>query len=130
MDVHRVLDHVVGGDALALVFRMGLAGVGQVERGVELLGGHRRVGGIDDSVSSADALDQAMGVHHVRLFLDVPEVLGLSALVLQTFLVGVEHDVVGTDAAGDVFLPRQVDSLGNGLYGGSKLFTIHFSLFT
>ena len=49
MDVDRELNHVVGRYALALILRMGLAGVGEVEAGVELCGGHRRVGRVDDN---------------------------------------------------------------------------------
>ena len=50
MDVDAELDHLVGRDALALVFWMGLTGVGEVEGGVELCSGHRGEGGIDDDV--------------------------------------------------------------------------------
>ena len=56
MDVDGVLDHVVGGDALALVLGMGLARVRQVERGVDLLSGHRRVRRVDDNISAVDTL--------------------------------------------------------------------------
>ena len=56
MDVDGVLDHVVGGDALALVLGMGLSRVRQVERGVDLLSGHRRVRRVDDDVSAVDTL--------------------------------------------------------------------------
>ena len=51
VDVDGVLDHIVGGDALALVLGMGLAGVGQVEGGVEFLCGHRGIWRVDDDVN-------------------------------------------------------------------------------
>ena len=104
MDVDRELDHLVGGDALALILGVGQSRVWQVERGVKFLGGHRRVGGIDDDDPFAHLLQQTLGMHHVRLFLDVAEVLGLCPLVAQTLLMGVQHDVVAHDAARNIFL--------------------------
>ena len=77
MDVDAVLDHVVGGDALALVFGMGLTCVRQVEGGVELFGSHRGIGRIYHRITPIDTLQQALGMHHVRLLLDMAEVLGL-----------------------------------------------------
>ena len=77
MDVYRVTDHVVGGDALAFVFRMRLTGVGQVVRSINFLSGHRGIGRIDHDEASIDLLQQALGMHHIRLLLDVSEVLCL-----------------------------------------------------
>ena len=77
-----------------------------------------------------EGLNEPLGVDHVRLFLDMAEVLGLRALVSKTLLVAVEHDIVGSDAAKNVFLPGEIDGLRDGFNGGSKLFTIHFPLFT
>ena len=48
VDVHAVLDHLVGRNAFPLVFRMRLTGIGEVERSVQLLCGHRRIGRVDD----------------------------------------------------------------------------------
>ena len=100
VDVDGVLDHVVSGYALTPVLGMGLAGVGQVEGGVELGGGHRGVWGIDHNEGCTIygftiyyLLQEPTGVHHVRLLLDVAEVLGLCAFVAQAFLVAVQHDV-------------------------------------
>ena len=50
-------------------------------------------------------------MHHIRLFLDMPEVLGLCSFVFQTFLMGMKHDVCFTDAVGDVFSSGEVNSL-------------------
>ena len=60
-----------------------------------------------------DGLEQSLGVHLVGFFLDVAEVLGLCALVAQTFLMGVEHDVLVGDAAGNLFFAAEEDRLGN-----------------
>ena len=116
MDVDGVLDHVVGGDALALVFRMGLARVRQVERGVDLLRGHRRVGRVNDDISAVDTLQQPLGVHHVGLLLDMAEVLGLGPFVAQTLLVAVEHDIVFADATRNGVSLSEVDGLRNVAY--------------
>ena len=50
-------------------------------------------------------------MHHVRLLLDVAIVLGFRPLVAQALLMAVQHDVVGTDAAGNVSLAREPDGL-------------------
>ena len=52
-------------------------------------------------------------MHHVRLFFDMTEVLGLTAFVGKTPLVAVEHDVVGSgsDIAGEVDRLRNVTYL-------------------
>ena len=117
MDVDAELDHLVGWDALALVFRMGLTGVGKVEGGVELCGGHRGVGWIDNHLRATYLLQQSLGMHHVRLFLDVAEVLGLCTFVAETFLVAVEYDVVrrGLDIGREIDRLRQVCDVADGL---------------
>ena len=122
MDVDAVLNHVVGWDALSLVFQVGLAGVGQVEGGIQLGGGHRRVGRVDDNTSGerrevrGEGLDEPVGVHHVRLFLYMSEVLGLRALVAETLFMAIEDNVVGSggDAGGEVDGLRDVADVGNG----------------
>ena len=111
MDVDGELDHLEGRDALALVLGVWLARVGQVEGGVEFLGGHRRVGGIDDDETPVDTLQQTTGMYHVRLLFDVAVVLGLGTFVFQAFFVAVQHDIVLADAAGDVFLAGEIDGL-------------------
>ena len=65
MDVHRELYHLVCRYALALVLGVRQARVGQVEGGVELLGGHGRVGRIDHYGVVAHVLQQTRGVHLV-----------------------------------------------------------------
>jgi len=56
MDVHRVLNHVVGRNALTLVLRVRLTSIRQVEGSVELLGGHRRIWRIHDHITVANGL--------------------------------------------------------------------------
>ena len=41
-------------------------------------------------------MEQTLGVHHVRLFLDIAEVLGLRAFVAQALFVGMQHDITLT----------------------------------
>ena len=77
MDVDTKLNHVEGGDALTLVFGVWQSRVRQVERCIELLRGHRRIGRIYNDVASPKTLNQTLGVHHVRLFFDMAEVLSL-----------------------------------------------------
>ena len=72
---------------------MGQTGVGQVERGIQFLGGHRGIGGIDHDSLPAHGLQQPVGVHHVGFLLDVSEIFCLRLFVLQTFLVAMQHYV-------------------------------------
>ena len=75
-------------------------------------------------------MQQPLGVHHVRLLLDVAEILGLGALVAQTLLVAVQDNIILADAAGDVFLPGEVDGLRDRLDIGGKILAVHRLLFT
>ena len=104
MKVYRVLYHLVGGYALVLVFGMRQTSVWQVERGVKLLCGHRRIRRIDNGIHVSHLLNEPLCVHLVRLFFDMAIVLCLRLLVLQTFLMGVQHDVIAHDAARNIFL--------------------------
>ena len=107
MDVDGELNHLVGGNALALVFWMRIARIGQVERSVQLFRSHRRIGRVDHHVASIDTLQQALGMHHIRLFLNMAEVLCLCALVLQTLLMAVEYDVALSNATGNILFTRE-----------------------
>ena len=64
MDVHGELDHVEGRDALALVLGMRQAGVGQVEGGINFIGGHGRLRRVDDdeAIAAFDALCRFEGI--------------------------------------------------------------------
>ena len=101
MNVHRELNHLVGRYGLAAILGVGESRVGEVEGRIELGGRHRGVGRIHHDILLADALQQSVGMHHVRLLFDVSEVFGLRPLVAQTFFVAVQHDVVVGDVALD-----------------------------
>ena len=91
---HRVAYHLVGRYRLPPVAGMRHPGVGEVERGVDLLGGHGWPHGVDAYHLSVCLLPHHMPVHPVRLYLHIPEVLRLAPPVGQAFLVAVEHYVV------------------------------------
>lgn len=114
MDIHRVLDHIVSRYPLALVFWMGLSGIGQVEGGIKLGSRHRGIGWVDDDIAPIYTLQQTGGMHHVRLFLNIAEILGLLTFVLQALLMRMQHDIVLRDTTGDVFLLCKIDSLRDG----------------
>ena len=88
---------------------MWYARVGQVERRVKFLGGHGRIGRIDHHTGILNWLDEPSGMHHVRLLLNVAEVLGLGTLVAEALLMAVQHDVVG----GGYDVAIQIDRLWN-----------------
>ena len=91
MDVDGVLYHLVGGDGAALlVLGMWQAGVREVERGINLLGGHGRLGWVDNDETVAVTLDEGGAGYLVALLLDDVVVLGLGALAFEAFLEGVE----------------------------------------
>ena len=52
-------------------------------------------------------------MHHVRLFFDMAEVLCLTALVLQTLLMAMQHNVALGDATRDVFFTFEKNRLRN-----------------
>ena len=117
MDIYRELYHLVCRNRLALVFGMRQTGVRQVKRGIKFLGSHRRIRRIDHNSVSAYILQQSVGVHHVRLLLDMPEVVSLFLLVLQTFLMAVQKDVVVGDTSGHGVSGSEINSLWNIAYG-------------
>ena len=69
------------------------ARIGQVEGSIHLLRGERRIGRIHQDIHITRLLPDALGMPLVALLLDVTEVLGLTTLVAQAFLVGMQHDV-------------------------------------
>ena len=87
MQAHGKLNHLVGRDALALIFGVGQAGVWQVERAVDLLRRHwgKRRG--DDQIPGAYLLEDALRVQFVALFFDVAEVGGVGAAVALIFSI-------------------------------------------
>ena len=94
---------------------MGQAGVGQVERMVDFILPHRRIGRIDYHVPPAGGLDDTLRVVFVAFFLDMPEIFGLRLHVFQTGLMGVQDEVVGNDSAGNILLIIYRYRLGNAM---------------
>lgn len=115
MQVYRKLDHLVRRDAFSLVFGMGQTGVGQIERMVDFILRHRRIGRIDHYIPPAGGLDDALRVVFVAFFLDMPEIFGLRLHVFQTGLMGVQDEVVGNDSAGNILLIIYRYRLGNAI---------------
>ena len=48
VDIHAVLDHLIGRNTFPFVFWMRLTGIGQVEGGIQFLGCHGRIRWVDD----------------------------------------------------------------------------------
>ena len=63
--VHRVANHFVGRDSLAIVARVGQTGVGKVESGINFLGSHRRIGAVHLYCHIASGLPQRVTVPQV-----------------------------------------------------------------
>ena len=91
VDVDGVLYHLVCRDGAALlVLGMWQAGIRQVEGGINLLGGHRRLGRIDEDEAVAVALHEGGADYFVALLLDDVVVLCLGVLTFEAFLERVE----------------------------------------
>ena len=110
MERHAELNHLVGGDAFALVLGVRQARVGQVEASVEFLRRERRVGRIDHHphafathTLSTYHLQESLSMNLVALLLDVSEILGMKLRLSQAILEAVQHDVVLPDAARYLF---------------------------
>ena len=76
--------------------------VGKVEGSIQLLARQGRVHRVLHDIDVAYFLKHALSVHAVALLFYMAEVLGMRFLVAQTFLIGVEHDVILLDATRDV----------------------------
>ena len=75
------LDHVESRDALTFIFRVRQAGIGKVERHVELALCHRRVRWVHHYRAVAGMLEDACGFVFVRFFFDETEILCFLLLV-------------------------------------------------
>ena len=121
MHVDRELDHIVSWNALALIFRMRQTRIWQVERAVEFFRCHRWIWRIDNGILAVYLLQQTLGVHLVRLLLYMSEVVSLSLLVAQAFLMTVQNYVVLSNSTRYFILLCQVDSLWNIAYFSNLL---------
>ena len=115
MQAHGKLYHLVSGNALALIFGVGQAGVGQVERAVYLLRRHRGKRRGDDQIPVAYLLEDALRVQFVALFFNVAKVGGVGAAVFQAGLMRSQLNVIFRNAAGDIFFIAQRHGLRHGL---------------
>ena len=109
--VDRELDHVVGWYSLTLVLRVRNTHIGQVKRGINLLGCHWRIRWVDHHEASVNALDKSLGMNLVALFLYMPKVISLCPLVTKTFLVAMQHYIIIGNATGYIFLSAKEDGL-------------------
>ena len=116
MQIHRELNHLVSRNALALVFWMRQTRIRQVERAVEFIGSHRRIHRIHHCILAIDTLNQTLGLHSVRLLLDMTKVFSLSLFVAQTLLMTMKHNIIGGYTTKNAFLSTKIHSLWNVLY--------------
>ena len=113
MEIDAELYHLIGRDALALVFGMGQTRIGKVKGVVELFLCEGRIGGIHHSPSLAVFLQQAVGMDAVALFLNVAEVLSMQLAVPYTIFKGVQHNVLLADVAWNLMLAVEGYGLWN-----------------
>ena len=104
MKVHGELDHLVGRNGLALVFRMRQTRIRQVESRIQFRGSHQRERRIHHYIFAVNFLNHALSMHFVGFFLQMAHVLSLSLLVVETFFVAVEDDVIVLEAARNLIL--------------------------
>ena len=104
MHVDAELDHVIGGDALAVVLGMRQAGVGEVKAVVQLFLREWGEGGIDYDPFALGLLKQALGVQFIAFLLNMTEILGVQTEVGKAVLIAVQYDVVLTESAGYLML--------------------------
>ena len=115
MQAHGKLNHLVSGNTLALIFGVGQAGVGQIERAVYLLRSHRGKRRGDYQELVAHLLEDALRVQFVALFFDVAEIGGVGAAVFQAGLMRSQLNVIFRNAAWDIVLTAQCHGLRHGL---------------
>lgn len=80
MDVDGELYHIICGNPLSFVFRMGKAGIGQIVRMVKLFLAHRRIRRIDNDHFIIYLLCDTGSRIFIGFFFDVPEIAGLFLL--------------------------------------------------
>ena len=85
--------HLIGRNALTFIFWMRHTLIRQVEGSVNLRRRHGGIRGIDNNIAAICLLNETRGMHLVRFFLDVAEILCLTTAVFQALLVRMEHDV-------------------------------------
>ena len=106
METNGVAYHLIGGDALALVFGVRQTRVGQVEGMVELLRGHGGIGWSHYDVLLSHLLDECLGVQLIALLLNMAEVFGLFLQVGKTVFVTVERNGILLRETGRLLIHR------------------------
>ena len=91
MSIDGILDHIVGRNPLALVARMRHLRERQVPERIHILLIRRRIRRIDLHITVSGTFQQGIGVHHVRMNLDVMEVLCKCPLVPLALFEGVKN---------------------------------------
>ena len=114
VDVHRKLNHVVGGDAFPFVFRVRKSRVGKVVGMVNLFRGHGRERRIHHDEFVSDRLQDSSCLQSVAFNFNESKVLGKLRLAFQAVFVGVQEDVRVADAAFDVVFSFKRDGLRDG----------------
>ena len=71
-------------------------------------------------------MQKTLGMHLVRLFLDVPEILCLGAFVTETGLMAMKYDIIILDPTWYVFLINEENGLGNVVITGDASSFIQF----
>lgn len=93
MEIDRILDHLESRDiALAVVARMRLIHIWEIERSIDFLLSHWWVLGVEYNDAVATLLSESCGMFAVGLFLDVLEIFGIAHLVVETLFVRIEFD--------------------------------------
>ena len=89
MDGDRVTYHLICGDALVAIFGMRQSSVGQIERAVNLSGGHWRERWLHNNTAVTNDLQQPAGTQRIALLLDMTEILGIETTVSKAGFVRV-----------------------------------------
>ena len=111
VNVHTVLDHLVGRDRLPAVLRVRFTCIRQVVGRIYLFRGHRGVGGIHDCIDVVDGLQDALCMLLVGLLLDILEILCLVLLIVQAGFVRMKHNVFLLDSPGNIRFLAEVNGL-------------------
>ena len=116
MQIDRELYHVVCRNALALVLRMRQSRIRKIKRMIKLLGCHRWIRRIYNSIFAVNSLQQTLRMHLIRLFLYMTKVVCLCLFVAQTLFMTVQHNVVRRYSTWNITLLTKIYSLRNIAY--------------
>src|SRR5690606_16091116 len=112
-DVHRGLDHLVGGNARIAIDWMWTPGIGQVEDGIEFVGFQRNGGGIDPHFLGVVFLYQHAGVVRIGFLVQHARGVGIQGGVVPDLVERGQADISGAF----VELALAVQRHGNNAHG-------------